>query len=332
MYVLREKLKLVVVLLIHVFKSSACSNNMMYTKKQNAYIVKLLKHHDVTEKLRKNERITRALWPVYDDFRTKYKKYEGSFEAFKNHWEYLVSKGTAAPVKESQPTVFEYTDETDCFLLALKDARYKYPGSLSWNEKQRWEIIHKAFLRQYEDYQGTPKALQSKCKRVAEKQKQTPAPAKLPEEVAAGDTPPQKEPEGDTLPLDLDTGSEIELETDGDSVLPESQVVFNVPMGALAGVKDPMDVLVPETWPADEDVFNTKECPENVINEQNEWLDNDDMEEMNRWLGEDVIKQPEVREDVPEDEPPKKRAKVTIHHDSNVSPFPEGPMQHFLIF
>ncbi len=36
MYVHQEKLKLAVVLLIHVFKNSACSNNMSYTKKQEA--------------------------------------------------------------------------------------------------------------------------------------------------------------------------------------------------------------------------------------------------------------------------------------------------------
>ncbi len=192
-------------------------------------------------------------------------------------------KRKVPPVKESKPTVFEYTDETDRYLLAAKAATDTYLDSPSWNEKQRWEIIHKAFLRQYTNYTGTPKALQSKCKRVAKKQKQTPAPAKLqskckrvakrqkqtpaakqkhpaklPEEVAAGDTPPQKEPEGDTLPVDLDTGTEIELETDGDSVLPESRVVFNVPMGALAGAQDPMDVLVPETW-FDKDVFNDTE-------------------------------------------------------------------------
>jgi hypothetical protein len=36
MYVHQEKLKLAVVLLIHVFKNSACSNNMSYTKGQKA--------------------------------------------------------------------------------------------------------------------------------------------------------------------------------------------------------------------------------------------------------------------------------------------------------
>lgn len=349
MYLLREKLKLVVVLLIHVFKSSAGSINMPYTEEQNIYIAELLELHDVREKLQSKtkDRIKRALLPVYHAFQKRYNEYKGSFEAFKSHWENLVATCQAerktapaltatftwAPAEGSQRTRNKYTKHMVDYAFALEELTYTGPTSNELTIKERWWCIWTQFLKKFPKYKGCASALHAYCsvQRRTEQKKLTST-----AQQSEGDTSPRKESEVDTMlsskssPSELQTDTDTELETDGNDGLPESQVVFNVPMGALAGVKDPMDVLEPETWSVDADGLNTTECPKIVINKQNEWLDYDNMEEMHRWLGEDGIKQPEVREDVPENEPPKKRAKVTIHHDSNVSSFPEGPFLCFL--
>lgn len=342
---------------MHVFKSSAGSINMPYTEEQDVYIVERLQHYKVTEKLRQNEPITYILRPVYADFRAKYTEYTSTFSAFKDHWDYLVSTGQAegktapatltaqkkatqqvkatptwAPAKGSQRTRNLYTIHMKTYAFALEQISYECAHSDLLTTKERWQCIYGEFIKKFTKYRGTPSALYTYCTvlRRKELKKQTPA-----AQQSERDTSPQKESEVEAMlsskssPSKLQTDTDTELETDWNYGLPESQVVFNVPMGAV--VKDPMDVLVPETWSADEDVFNTKKCPENVINEPNQWLGDDDMEEMNKWLGEDVIKQPEVREDVHEDDP-KKRAKFTIRHDMNVSLCPEGPMQRFLIF
>jgi hypothetical protein len=95
MYVHREKLKLTVVLLIHVFKSSACSNNMPYTTTDDDLIRRLLEKHGVEQKLQQGS-FTKALRPVYLEFCALTPDYKSTLPSFIDHWTILVANGSAS--------------------------------------------------------------------------------------------------------------------------------------------------------------------------------------------------------------------------------------------
>ena len=163
MYVLREKLKLVVVLLIHVFKSSACSNNMPYTPTDDIHILELLRKHNVEENLQHGS-FTKALRPVYRAFRAANPGYKSTLKSFIDHWRILVANGSAsgkAPLMQGK-TSTKYTLDMDEYLLAME----RLTQQNGKTHEQHWATIFEKFKAVYDTYSGSQKTLYEHARSV----------------------------------------------------------------------------------------------------------------------------------------------------------------------
>ena len=234
----REKVKPAVFLLIHVFKISACSNIMPYTKKQEA------------------------------------------------------------AGKKPTGEVFKYTYESDTHLSRLEQALRSLEYSQSWTQTKCWKTIYDAFLLVYDNYSGTPKALQTRFLRYKAKKQEVKPPQMdfFPELGEAVLSAPSICPyEAVPLPpAPSVSDTDLEYESDG-------QDAWRNP-DALAESLDEFKVLP-------------------------RMLRASDMDSM------DVIDDEEAhyQEDEPEDDHAQERARVIIRLNSAVSPPPNEDVLKFLL-